>query len=190
MAIKSIKASLSLIHYSAGRSMGAQVAAALACEPDMSDFISGCIFLSYPLYCPSKPLALRKEHLLPLAVPSLFLSGDSDEMCDKNVLTEVAAKMATQPAIYWVASANHGMSVKGRKRIDIEEEMCGCVVKWVTKEFRRLSKRSVEESRDPVGAAPSVENSPIKLAFKRARKCKKHPRQKSSEEASKKHRNT
>ncbi|XP_062519467.1 testis-expressed protein 30-like [Corticium candelabrum] len=130
--------------------MGAPVAAALTCEPAMSDFISAYIFLSYALYCLPKPLALRKEHLLPLVLPSLFLSGDSDEICDKKVLTEVSAKMATQPAIYWVAGANHGMSVKSRKRIDIEEEMCGCVVKWVTKEYRRLSKRSVEESRDPV----------------------------------------
>ena len=68
--------------------------------------------------------------------------------------------------------------------------MCGCVVKWVTKESRRLCKRSVEESRDPVGAAPSVENLPVKLAFERASKRKKHPRQKLSEEARKKHTNT
>ena len=103
--------------------------------------------------------------MLPLAIPSLFLSGDSDKMWDKKVL--VAAKMATQPAaaIYLVAGANNGMSVKGRKRIDIEEEMCECVVKWVTKAIGRLSKRSVEESRDPFCVAPSVEKSPTKLAF-------------------------
>ena len=39
--------------------------------------------------------------------------------------SEVSAKVATQPTIFWMAGDNHGMSVKGRKRIDIEEKCVG-----------------------------------------------------------------
>ena len=146
--------------------MGARVAAAIACETDLANFICGCVFLSYPLYCSSKPSLLRTDHLFPLPVPSLFISGESDEMCDKKTLGEVIPKMAIQPTVYWIAGANHGMTVKGRKKTDVEEEICKCVVDWIHKQ---LSSESCKIPAEQV-SNESVKHSPIKKAFEKARK--------------------
>lgn len=160
--------------------MGARVAAAVACESDLTHFICGCVFLSYPLYCSSKPSLLRTDHLFPLPVPSLFISGESDDMCDKKTFSEVMSKMIIQPTVCWIAGANHGMTVKGRKKTDVEGEICKCVVDWI----EQLSSDSGKTPTEQV-SHESVKHSPIKKAFEKMRKRERYGKESTDEKRKK-----
>uniref|UniRef100_A0A8C4V8F1 KANL3/Tex30 alpha/beta hydrolase-like domain-containing protein n=1 Tax=Falco tinnunculus TaxID=100819 RepID=A0A8C4V8F1_FALTI len=119
----------------AGRSMGSRAAASvirqLSQDDDDDDFIQGLVCLSYPLHRPKLQSKLRDEDLLFIRCPVLFISGSADEMCEKQLLEDVASKMKAPKKIHWVDKANHGMVVKGRTTDDVMEEINAQVFSWL-----------------------------------------------------------
>ncbi|XP_061482591.1 testis-expressed protein 30 isoform X1 [Rhineura floridana] len=116
-----------------GRSMGSRAAASVTHQADQDNdsFIQGLICLSYPLHRPKLHSKLRDEDLLSVKSPVLFVSGASDEMCDKKLLDGVAIKMQAPKKIHWVEKANHSMAVKGRTADDILLEINIQVLSWI-----------------------------------------------------------
>ncbi|XP_051488089.1 testis-expressed protein 30 [Apus apus] len=122
----------------AGRSMGSRAAASVIrqlSQEDDDDFIQGLVCLSYPLHRPKFQSKLRDEDLLSIRCPVLFVSGSADEMCEKQLLEDVASKMKAPKKIHWVDKANHGMAVKGRTADDIMEEINAQVFSWLRENF-------------------------------------------------------
>uniref|UniRef100_A0A8C5LL85 KANL3/Tex30 alpha/beta hydrolase-like domain-containing protein n=1 Tax=Leptobrachium leishanense TaxID=445787 RepID=A0A8C5LL85_9ANUR len=119
----------------AGRSLGSRAATAVVksiCEADDS-FVRGLICLSYPLHSRNKKDKLRDEDLLLIRSPVLFVSGSTDEMCDKSLMENIISKMQSPVQTHWVENANHGMSVKGRTIEDVTEEINKNVLSWIGK---------------------------------------------------------
>ncbi|KAM4698961.1 testis-expressed protein 30 [Discoglossus pictus] len=117
----------------AGRSMGSRAAASVVKESNQTDdeFIQGLICLSYPLHPPNAKTKLRDEDMLLIRSPVFFVSGSSDEMCDKKLMQDLIKKMKASVKVYWIENANHGMVVKGRTTEDVTTEINNQVYSWV-----------------------------------------------------------
>ncbi|KIV86347.1 hypothetical protein PV11_01961 [Exophiala sideris] len=117
-----------------GRSMGAR-AAVLGAQADES--IKVLVLVSYPLIGPGG--AVRDRILLDIRpdVDVLFISGDGDSMCDFPKLATLRKKMKATSWMVVVEGADHGMNLKGGKKMkDATEE--------VTKETGRIAARWIE----------------------------------------------
>nr|XP_028584018.1 testis-expressed protein 30 [Podarcis muralis]XP_028584019.1 testis-expressed protein 30 [Podarcis muralis]XP_028584020.1 testis-expressed protein 30 [Podarcis muralis]XP_028584021.1 testis-expressed protein 30 [Podarcis muralis]XP_028584022.1 testis-expressed protein 30 [Podarcis muralis] len=127
-----------------GRSMGSRAAASVIRQADQDNdsFIQGLICLSYPLHRPKLHSKLRDEDLLSIKSPVLFVSGDTDEMCDKQLLDGVAVKMQAPKKIHWVEKANHSMAARGRNADDISMEINRQVLSWIKEIIEERQKQS------------------------------------------------
>ena len=104
-----------------GRSMGARAAVMAA-----TDNTTHLVLVSYPLHTDKET---RDQTLLdlPASIKVIFVSGDSDEMCDLERLEQVRNKMNCKTWRVVVQNADHGMNVKpkagtqevGRKTGDV-----------------------------------------------------------------------
>jgi predicted alpha/beta-hydrolase family hydrolase len=105
-----------------GRSMGAR-AAVMAAHQDKS--IEKLILCSYPLTSPKGDM--RDQILLDLdeKVNILFISGDNDSMCDLEDLQKVRQKMKAKSWLVVVRNADHGMSLRGGKKMKEGTEQVG-----------------------------------------------------------------
>ncbi|ETI24233.1 hypothetical protein G647_03602 [Cladophialophora carrionii CBS 160.54] len=97
-----------------GRSMGAR-AAVMASHVD--EDVKMLVLVSYPLVGPSGDV--RDKILLDTRpdVDVLFISGDHDSMCDMDLLDEVRGKMKARTWIVRVKGADHGMNLRGGKKL-------------------------------------------------------------------------
>ena len=112
---------VSLPHCLGGRSMGARAAVMVATKDT-----THLVLVSYPLHTGKET---RDQILLdlPASIKVIFVSGDSDEMCDLERLEQVRNKMDCQTWRVVVQNADHGMNVKpkagtqevGRKTGDV-----------------------------------------------------------------------
>lgn len=126
-----------LPHCLGGRSMGARAAVMVATKDT-----THLVLVSYPLHTGKET---RDQILLdlPASIKVIFVSGDSDEMCDLERLEQVRNKMKCKTWRVVVQNADHGMSVKpkagtqevGRKTGDV-------VAMWL-----KASDDSLRESR-------------------------------------------
>jgi len=117
-----------------GRSMGAR-AAVLAAQADES--IKTLVLVSYPLIGPGG--AVRDRILLDIRsdVDVLFISGDGDSMCDFPRLATLRKKMKAKSWMVVVEGADHGMNLKGGKKMKAATEE-------VAKETGRIAARWIE----------------------------------------------
>ncbi|KAK4944311.1 hypothetical protein LTR10_016197 [Elasticomyces elasticus] len=117
-----------------GRSMGAR-AAVLGAQADES--IKVLVLVSYPLIGPGG--AVRDRILLDIRpdVDVLFISGDGDSMCDFPKLATLRKKMKATSWMVVVEGADHGMNLKGGKKMKDATEQ-------VTKETGRIAARWIE----------------------------------------------
>ena len=107
-------------HCLGGRSMGARAAVMVA------ENATHLVLVSYPLHTGKET---RDQVLLdlPASIKVIFVSGDSDEMCDLERLEQVRNKMKCKTWRVVVQNADHGMNVKpkagtqevGRKTGDV-----------------------------------------------------------------------
>ncbi|XP_007424126.1 testis-expressed protein 30 isoform X1 [Python bivittatus] len=116
-----------------GRSMGSRAAAIVTQQANQNNdsFIRGLICLSYPLHRPKLQTKLRSEDLLLVNSPILFVSGTADELCDKQLLEDVATKIKAPKKIVWIENANHSMAVRGRSGDEILLEINAQVLTWI-----------------------------------------------------------
>ena len=101
--------------------MGSRAAVGLANEDPPCEILI-VICLSYPLHTEDNRDKLRDEPLKALALPSIFISGTEDRMCDKDKLEKILEKNA-KARIKWIVGADHSCRVKGRTEADVSEEV-------------------------------------------------------------------
>ncbi|GFU33547.1 testis-expressed protein 30 [Nephila pilipes] len=108
-----------------GRSMGARAAVMLISDTDnllnSSVFkkILGIICLSFPLHKTGNTDYLRDEQLKKLKLPTFFLSGTKDEMCEKKIFEKVLLDIKSPYKVHWLDGCNHS----AKPINDYEEEM-------------------------------------------------------------------
>ncbi|GMR23962.1 MAG: alpha/beta fold hydrolase [Acidobacteriota bacterium] len=112
-----------------GRSMGGRMASYLVAEGYSCD---GVFFLAYPLHPPGKPDRQRKEHLLEIKVPMLFVSGTRDAFAQLELLEPVVKKLKAK--LHLIEGADHGFKVPkklGRTPGDVDEEVTAAVLDFI-----------------------------------------------------------
>ena len=119
-----------------GRSFGGRMASLLLADPEAETRrrVSGLVLLAYPLKPPGKAEVPpeRKEHLLRIGVPALFVSGDRDPFAPPALLNPVIA--AARAEVRWICGGDHGFRVPkailadtGRTPADVRDEIAGAV---------------------------------------------------------------
>ncbi|XP_046582020.1 testis-expressed protein 30-like [Haliotis rubra] len=97
-----------------GRSMGSRAAVEVANQlkgTEFESFVQGVICVSYPLYPPGSPEKIRDAPLYDLCQPSLFVSGDRDDMCEKKRLIDVLDNVKNS-SVCWLENADHSLVVR------------------------------------------------------------------------------
>ncbi len=140
-----------------GRSMGAR-AAVIASEGDKD--VKALVLVSYPLVSPAGDV--RDKILLDLHadIDVLFISGDNDSMCDLDALDELRGRMKANTWRVMVQGADHGMNIRGGKRLKDGTEKVGSMTGQVAANWllgREKGKKEMEVSWD--GEAMEVRSS-------------------------------
>lgn len=113
-----------------GRSMGGRMASYLVADGYPCD---GIVFLAYPLHPPGKPDRQRKDHLVDIRVPMLFVSGTRDAFAKLELLEPVVKK--TKAKLHLLEGADHGFKVPkkyGRTPNDVEADVTAAVSKFIS----------------------------------------------------------
>jgi uncharacterized protein len=96
-----------------GKSMGGRMASHLAAAGH--EGIDGLLLLGYPLHPPKRPDKLRSGHLPAIEVPTLFVQGTRDPLCDLHLLRRAIAPMGKLAELNIVDEADHSLAVPKRK---------------------------------------------------------------------------
>lgn len=114
-----------------GKSMGGRMASHLAAQ---GEDVAGLLLLGYPLHPPNKPEKMRDAHLGDIRIPSLFVQGTRDPLCDLKLLKKALKKMGPRATLHVVDGGDHSLVVPkstGRSRAEIIEEVGAAVDAWV-----------------------------------------------------------
>ncbi|MGH3665645.1 MAG: alpha/beta hydrolase family protein [Egibacteraceae bacterium] len=129
-----------------GRSLGGRIASLLAAEGQPC---AGLALLGYPLHpyrssppgavdgaalTQGRPERLRTDHWSAITVPTLFVQGDRDRLCDLDLLAAERQKLAGPSTLHVLAGADHGYKVRkreGRDAASVLAEATEAVTGWV-----------------------------------------------------------
>jgi predicted alpha/beta-hydrolase family hydrolase len=113
-----------------GKSMGGRMASHLAADGEP---ISGLVLLSYPLHPANRTDKLRVDHLPRIRVPTLFLQGTRDPLCDLELMKHHVDAMGEVPELSIVEGGDHSLEVRGPgKRIprEVHEDVAARIDEW------------------------------------------------------------
>jgi predicted alpha/beta-hydrolase family hydrolase len=119
----------------AGKSMGGRMASRIAAKGAPC---SGLVLLGYPLHPPRQPSAPRSEHFPSIAVPSLFLQGTRDDLCDLDLLRVALETYGGRVELALVEGADHDFDVPkklGRSRSEVLAGLVETIARWERETF-------------------------------------------------------
>ncbi|MDP6762478.1 MAG: alpha/beta fold hydrolase [Planctomycetota bacterium] len=94
-----------------GKSMGGRIASHLVAD---GVGCAGLLFLGYPLHPAGKPERRRDGHFPAIGVPSLFLRGTRDRLCESRLLDRALATLGGPARRIDLEGADHGFGVLAR----------------------------------------------------------------------------
>ncbi|MBL9025647.1 MAG: hypothetical protein JNL21_25860, partial [Myxococcales bacterium] len=80
-----------------------------------------------------KPEKLRAAHLGDIRVPSLFIQGTRDPLCDLKLLRKALKPMRSNATLHVVDGGDHSLVVPkkgGRTRAEVMEEIGAAMEAW------------------------------------------------------------
>lgn len=112
-----------------GKSMGGRMATHLGAAH--ADGVNGIVVFGYPLHPPGKPDQLRVAHLGSIAVPLLIIQGERDAFGTPKELKPAIETMTAKVTLHVVPKGDHSLSVAGRRRDEILDEVLEVAVSWI-----------------------------------------------------------
>ncbi|NIQ28103.1 MAG: hypothetical protein GTN88_17035, partial [Gammaproteobacteria bacterium] len=100
-----------------GKSLGGRMASRVVAAGEAVD---GLVFLGYPLHPAGKPQKQRTAHFPQISVPSLFIQGTRDALCDLDLLRKALAQIPARAELHLVEGGDH--SFARPKRMGIAEQ--------------------------------------------------------------------
>jgi predicted alpha/beta-hydrolase family hydrolase len=91
-----------------GHSYGGRQASMLAAED--STVAAALLLLSYPLHPPRRPAELRTAHFPQLHLPSLFVTGTSDEFASVEEITEAVELIPARTRLLVIEGSGHSLA--------------------------------------------------------------------------------
>lgn len=113
-----------------GKSMGGRMASHLVAKGERVD---GLLLLSYPLHPANRPDKLRVDHLPAVRIPTLFVQGTRDPLCEMPLIRKYAAGMGDVAELSIVEGGDHSLEVRGpgrRSLRDVHEDVAGRIDAW------------------------------------------------------------
>ena len=92
----------------AGKSLGARTAVQAATDGTEAE---GLLFLGYPLHPTHDPDSLRDKPLHGPGLPMGIIQGDTDALCDLEILRKVMADLRPTPELTVIPGADHGFGI-------------------------------------------------------------------------------
>ena len=161
--------------------MGARAAVGVSNDvqgTSMDDYVKGVICISYPLHTPKDTANLRDAPISQLTKPSLFVSGNKDEMCKKELMETVLSRVPAC-SMKWIPDADHSLKAKGQPETETVETIGVKITEWlaklivskkaeITKEVMRSALVSDEDSES--GPSKGKKRQAEKIQGKQQRK--------------------
>lgn len=107
-----------------GKSMGGRMATHLAVAGEAVD---GIVLFGYPLHPARRPDKLRAAHLAQLRVPTLFVSGSRDALCDLQLLRPAIAPVAELARLHVIEGADHALALPRRSGTTLDDTVTSVV---------------------------------------------------------------
>jgi predicted alpha/beta-hydrolase family hydrolase len=122
--------------FAGGKSLGGRMASRVVAQGEQVD---GLVFLGYPLHPPGKPENLRTAHFPDITVPSLFIQGTRDNLCDLTLLRRALPQIQGESELHLVEGGDHSFNLPTRlgvKPSDVWQEIVDAVVGWIKAQKR------------------------------------------------------
>ncbi|MEO5857669.1 MAG: alpha/beta family hydrolase [Pyrinomonadaceae bacterium] len=116
-----------------GHSFGGRMTTTAQSEKPLEN-VKGLILFSFPLHLAGRPDTKRAEHLAPIDIPLLFLSGSRDELAALDLLKPVVAKLGREATLHLLDTANHSYKVLKKTRSsaeDVFDEIARAAQEWI-----------------------------------------------------------
>ena len=113
-----------------GKSLGGRIASYLAAADAP---VKALLLLGYPLHPAGRPEELRAAHLASLAVPSLFIQGTRDALCDLERLRPVLRRVP-KSTLHTVEGGDHSFRLlrrAGRSDADVLTDVVAVAARWL-----------------------------------------------------------
>jgi predicted alpha/beta-hydrolase family hydrolase len=113
-----------------GKSMGGRIATYLAAGGAP---VRGVVLFGYPLHPAGRPEELRAAHLASITVPTLFIQGTRDALCDLERLRSVLRRVP-KATLHTVESGDHSFRLPrraGRSDAEVLAEVVATAARWL-----------------------------------------------------------
>lgn len=114
-----------------GKSMGGRMATHLGAA--RLDGLAGIVVFGYPLHPPGKPEQLRVAHLPSVGAPVFIVQGERDAFGTPPELRPALDSMAAPAELHVVRGGDHSLTVSGRRREDVLDEILDVATAWMRK---------------------------------------------------------
>ena len=114
-----------------GKSLGGRMASRVVAAGEAVDRL---VFLGYPLHPPGKPQKQRTAHFPQIAVPSLFIQGTRDALCDLELLRKALLQIPARTDLHLVDGGDHSFARPKRMGIPEQEtwrEIVAAILQWL-----------------------------------------------------------
>lgn len=115
-----------------GKSLGGRIASRVVAQGEQ---VAGLVFLGYPLHPPGNPEKQRTAHFPEITVPSLFVQGTRDNLCDLALLRQALPLLSSDSDLHLVEGGDHSFNLPKRMGVAQEEvwqDIVQTVVNWIT----------------------------------------------------------
>ena len=96
--------------------------------------VDGLVLLGYPLHPSGETQSLRTAHLSSIHVPSFFVEGTRDSLCDLSILLPALSQIPAPVSLHVVQGGDHSFHVpvkSGRGDDEVYAEIAAAVSSWV-----------------------------------------------------------
>ncbi len=119
-----------------GKSMGGRIGSQVAAAPsdEVTDAVSGLVFLGYPLHPPGKPEQMRDKHLKEIRAPMLFIQGTRDAFGTAEEIQLVINRLKLNASLKPIEGGDHSFKVPKSSPISqqqVYEDAMLATVEWV-----------------------------------------------------------
>lgn len=111
--------------FAGGKSLGSRMTTTAASEGRLPT-VKGLVCYGFPLHPAKQPGTIRAQHLGGVTLPTLFLQGTRDDLCDLELMREVMDALPSTMKMHVVEGADHGFAVlksSGRTGPDVLKEL-------------------------------------------------------------------
>ncbi len=115
-----------------GKSLGGRMASRVVAQGEQVD---GLVFLGYPLHPPGKPEKQRTAHFPDITVPSLFVQGTRDKLCDLELLRQALPLIRGDSDLHPVEGGDHSFDLPKRMGVaqnEVWQDIVVTVVNWIS----------------------------------------------------------